>query len=145
MTHFKKTISAVGLLLAMGATAPANAFSFDSFAKSVGNFFSGNATYGYGEYSRPGPRVSTIDYIGPRANPTRVVVRFVDPTSGLTYAKARGARVAKIAGADQWYLNTILGTPRKVTIGGKSLTGNQRYYNGHVEEPLGCGGSGTSC
>jgi hypothetical protein len=145
LAHFKKTIATVGLILAMGATAPANAFSFDSFSKSLGNFFSGNATFGYGEYSRPGPRISDIDYIGPRANPSRVVVKFTDPKSGRTYAQNRGARVALIAGTGQWYLSTILGTSRKVTIGSYGLKDGQSYYNGKVQEHLGCGGSGTSC
>jgi hypothetical protein len=141
----KKTIATVGLIVAMGATAPAHAFSFGSFSNAVGNFFSGNSTAGYGDYSRPGPRISDIDYIGPRANPSRVVVRFTDPRSGRTYAQARGARVSLIAGTTQWYLSTILGTSRKVTIGSYGLKEGQSYYNGKVQEHLGCGGAGTSC
>jgi hypothetical protein len=155
LAHFKKTIATVGLILAMGATAPAHAFSFSGFVDRV-----------FSAVTRDAACCSGIDYTGPRWRPSGFAVRVDSGTNGawrlpsqteigLEYARSHHLSIVPIPGKPGlpkagWLIVDPKNPAKNHTLPGarweaRQLKDGQSYYNGKVQEHLGCGGSGTSC
>jgi hypothetical protein len=100
----------VPALLATISVAPAHAFSFSQLAGSIGSFFSG------------GPKISAIDYAGPKSRPTAMYVRTYATTSATNaYGEKQQVNMKKI-NASWWLWYGVIAPQSKMQVQGSTGT-----------------------